>query len=67
LQRCVFALAWYITFESVLDLVQTKKPEYSLAGIILASLSLLVMPSLSRLKNRVEEELKSRTMHADAR
>lgn len=45
-----------------------KKPhEHSIPGIILACVSLIVMPILSRAKKRVGKELSSAAMNADAR
>lgn len=41
---CFLALAAYITIESLLGLAHKKKPEHGLIGIILASVSLVVMP-----------------------
>ncbi|HET9407440.1 MAG TPA: cation transporter [Candidatus Sulfotelmatobacter sp.] len=64
---CFVALAAYVTFESVSDLVHRKAPEHSIPGIILASVSLVVMPLLSRAKKRVGAELASRAMKADAK
>jgi divalent metal cation (Fe/Co/Zn/Cd) transporter len=56
-----------LAFESVTDLVEKKAPEHSLAGIILAIVSLIVMPLLSRAKRRVGYELGSTAMNADAK
>jgi len=64
---CFLALAAYIAYESVSDLIIRKAPEHSIPGIILASVSLLVMPILSRAKKRVGKELGSAAMNADAR
>ena len=64
---CFIALAIYITYESGSDLIQRKAPEHSIPGIILACVSLVVMPLLSRAKKRVGEELGSAAMHADAK
>jgi divalent metal cation (Fe/Co/Zn/Cd) transporter len=64
---CFAALAVYIGYESVTDLIQRNEPESSLPGIILAIVSLVVMPLLSRAKRRVGNELASAAMHADAR
>ncbi len=44
---CFIALAAYILYESVSDLVARKAPQHSLPGIILACVSLVVMPVLS--------------------
>ena len=64
---CFVALAAYILYESIADLVARRTPERSLPGIILACASLIVMPLLSRAKKRVGNELESRAMKADAR
>jgi len=64
---CFVGLALYIGYESITDLVHRKIPESSLAGIILATISLIVMPLLSRAKKRVGKELGSAAMNADAK
>lgn len=64
---CFVALAAYLTFESISDLVHRKAPEHSIPGIVLASVSLLVMPLLSQAKKRVGAKLGSRAMKADAK
>ena len=64
---CFLALAAYIAFESIRDLVQHNTPERSLAGIVLACASLVVMPLLARAKRKVGSALSSAAMHADAR
>lgn len=64
---CFVALAVYISYESITDLIQRNQPESSLPGIILAIVSLVVMPLLSRAKKRVGNELASAAMHADAK
>jgi divalent metal cation (Fe/Co/Zn/Cd) transporter len=64
---CFVALAAYIGYESITDLIQRNQPESSLPGIILAAVSLVVMPLLSRAKRRVGKELASAAMHADAK
>lgn len=64
---CFLALAGYITYESAIDLWSKKAPRHSGAGIVLACVSLIVMPLLSRAKRRVGNALGSGAMHADAR
>jgi divalent metal cation (Fe/Co/Zn/Cd) transporter len=64
---CFLALAAYITYESIADLLWKRAPEHSLPGIILACVSLVAMPVLSRAKRRVGSALGSAAMHADAR
>ena len=64
---CFLALAVYVGYESVSDLFYKKPPEHSLPGIVLACVSLVVMPILSRAKKKVGRELGSTAMCADAR
>lgn len=64
---CFLALAAYIGYASVSDLVSRRVPEHSVAGIVLACISLVVMPVLSRAKNKVGVELASVAMRADAK
>jgi divalent metal cation (Fe/Co/Zn/Cd) transporter len=64
---CFVALALYVGYESISDLAGRKAPEHSIPGIILACVSLVVMPLLSRAKKRVGNELGSAAMHADAK
>jgi divalent metal cation (Fe/Co/Zn/Cd) transporter len=64
---CFLALAAYVTFESGSDMLKGKAPERSIAGIVLACVTLVVMPLLSRAKKRVGAELRSRAMNADAK
>ena len=64
---CFVALATYISYESLSDLLARKPPENSIPGIVLACVSLVVMPLLARAKKKVGKELASAAMHADAR
>ena len=64
---CFVGLSIYIAYESVSDLLQARAPEHSIPGIILACISLIVMPVLSRAKWKVGTELGSAAMHADAK
>jgi len=64
---CFLALAAYITYESAMDLWAKKAPQHCVTGIILACVSLIVMPLLSRAKRRVGRALGSAAMHADAK
>ena len=47
---CFLALTAYVGYESISDLVSRKAPEHSIPGIVLACVSLVVMPILSRAK-----------------
>jgi divalent metal cation (Fe/Co/Zn/Cd) transporter len=64
---CFLALAAYIAYESATDLWFKRTPEHSIPGIILACVSLVVMPLLSRAKRRIGLELGSAAMRADAK
>ena len=64
---CFLALAVYVGYESISDLVSRKSPEHSVPGILLASVSLIAMPLLSRAKKKVAKELGSAAMYADAK
>jgi divalent metal cation (Fe/Co/Zn/Cd) transporter len=63
---CFLALAAYVGYEAVGSLIAKKTPEHSLPGIILACVSLVVMPLLSGAKRRVAAQLRSAAMFADA-
>jgi divalent metal cation (Fe/Co/Zn/Cd) transporter len=64
---CFIALTAYVGYESISDLVGRKAPEHSIPGIVLACVSLVVMPLLSRAKKKVSNELGSAAMRADAK
>lgn len=60
------ALAAYVTYESVTSLARSESPESSPVGIVLAAVSLVVMPALARAKRRVAVGLSSRALDAEA-
>jgi divalent metal cation (Fe/Co/Zn/Cd) transporter len=60
------ALALYITFESGKKLLLHEHPDESLIGIILAIVSLIVMPLLARYKKKIAAEINSWALRADA-
>ena len=64
---CFLALAVYVGVEAISDLARRKAPAHSIPGILLACVSLIVMPLLSRAKRQVGGALESAAMHADAR
>jgi divalent metal cation (Fe/Co/Zn/Cd) transporter len=64
---CFLLVAGYIAYESGMDLVSRRVPEHSVPGIILACVSLVVMPLLSRAKQSVGRALGSAAMRADAK
>ena len=64
---CFIVLAAYVAYESVSVLISKKASERSIPGIILACVSLVVMPILSRAKKQVGRDLGSAAMNADAK
>ncbi|MEC3974381.1 cation transporter [Amycolatopsis sp. H20-H5] len=62
-----FALAAYVTVESVRTLFGTEVAEHSTVGIVLAAVSLLVMPFLSAAQRRAGRELGSASAVADSK
>jgi divalent metal cation (Fe/Co/Zn/Cd) transporter len=64
---CFLLLGAYIAYDSISDLWSKRAPEHSIAGIVLACASLVVMPLLSRAKRKVGRALGSAAMHADAK
>lgn len=61
-----FVLAAYLTVEGVLDLLSGARPETSIVGIVLTGASLLIMPTLARLKRRAGQAMGSALVVADA-
>ena len=64
---CFMALAAYIAYESGSSLIRQQAPERSIPGIIIAAISVVVMPLLARAKRRVAAGIGSGAMHADSR
>jgi divalent metal cation (Fe/Co/Zn/Cd) transporter len=64
---CFVSLALYIAYDSAASLIRHDAPERSLPGIIIAALSLCVMPLLAKAKRRVANGIGSAAMHADSR
>jgi divalent metal cation (Fe/Co/Zn/Cd) transporter len=62
-----FALAAYVTVESVRSLFGVESAEHSTVGIVLAAVSLLVMPFLSYAQRRAGRELGSASAVADSK
>jgi len=60
------ALCVYVLYESAHTLLARRAPQESHVGIVLAALSLVVMPFLARAKRRVGRALGSRALVADA-
>ncbi len=64
---CFLLLATYVAYESIADLLSKRPAEHSVPGIVLACVSLVVMPMLSKAKRKVGRALGSAAMHADAK
>jgi divalent metal cation (Fe/Co/Zn/Cd) transporter len=62
-----FILAGYVIFESGRKLVFREIPEPTLLGLIIATASLILMPTLFYFKLRTSRALNSRSFLADAR
>ena len=62
-----FALAVYVTVEAVWTLAGAGRADPSVAGIVLAALSLVVMPLLSAVQRRAGRELGSASAVADSK
>ncbi|NLU79232.1 cation transporter [Micromonospora sp. HNM0581] len=62
-----FALAAYVSVEAVRSLLGGADAEHSTIGLVLAGLSVLIMPVLSLAQRRAGRELGSRSAVADSR
>jgi divalent metal cation (Fe/Co/Zn/Cd) transporter len=59
------ALAAYISFDALHDLITHELPRVSYFGIVYAAACIVVMPLLARAKRRVAADLDSDALHAD--
>lgn len=62
-----FALALYVTGESVLSFIDREAADHSTAGIVLAAVSIAIMPVLSLTQRRVGRRLGSASAVADSK
>ena len=62
-----FGLALYVTVDAALTFAGLREPEHSTVGILLAAVSLAVMPFLSLLERRTGKELGSASAIADSK
>jgi len=62
-----FGLALYVTVDAGLAFAGLREPEHSTVGIVLAAVSLAVMPFLSLLERRTGTELGSASAVADSK
>ena len=61
-----FALAAYLTAESIHDLVTRARPGQSVAGLAITAAALAVMPLLAIAKRRTGQAMGNRTLIADS-
>jgi divalent metal cation (Fe/Co/Zn/Cd) transporter len=61
-----YALGAYVGAHAVFDLVTQSRPESSSTGIVLALVSIVVMPLLAARKRAMARELDSRALEADS-
>jgi divalent metal cation (Fe/Co/Zn/Cd) transporter len=59
-------LALYVTYDSIKSLVRREAPEESIVGIVLAAVSVFVMPLLVRAKRKVARGINSGALMADS-
>ncbi|MBD8703814.1 cation transporter [Frigoribacterium sp. CFBP9039] len=62
-----FGLAAYVTVDAVLSLTGLREPDHSPVGIVLAAVSLAIMPFLSLVERRTGTELGSASAVADSK
>ena len=63
----LMALAVYVTARAVYDLATESRPDESIAGIVLAAASLVVMPIVSRQQHSYAQKINSLALEADSR
>ena len=64
---CFLVLAAYVSYDAVRALIERRAPEHSPIGIVVAVLSLVVMPLLVHFKRRIARRLGSGALEAEAR
>ena len=64
---CFVLLAIWVTYDSIKSLIRRDAPEESLVGIVLAAVSLVIMPLLVRAKRKVARAINSGAMMADSK
>ena len=62
-----FILGFYVLVESIRKLIVVEKPDPSIAGIIIALASLLIMPLLFYQKNSIGKKIGSKALVADSK
>jgi divalent metal cation (Fe/Co/Zn/Cd) transporter len=61
-----FALATYLTIDSIRDLATGTQPRQSIPGLAVTAAALIVMPALAVAKRRTGQQLGNRTLVADS-
>jgi divalent metal cation (Fe/Co/Zn/Cd) transporter len=61
------ALAVYVSYEGAMTLLHRERPEQSIVGLAILTLSVIVMPWLARQKRLVARQLESRALESDAK
>lgn len=64
---CFGVLAVYVGYEAVARLSEQRAPDVSIVGIVLASLSIVIMPLLARAKKRLGPTLGSQAVVSESR
>ena len=64
---CFLLLAAYVAYGAIRALLERRVPEPSTIGIVIAALSLIVMPLLVHFKRRIASRLGSGALEAEAR
>lgn len=64
---CFVVLAVYVSYDSIKSLIRREAPEESVVGIVLAAVSLIVMPLLVGAKRRVARGINSGALMADSK
>ena len=59
-------LGAYVAYDAITSLVRRDAPDESMVGIVLAAVSLVIMPLLVRAKRRVARAIRSAALAADA-
>lgn len=64
---CFLLLSAYILFDAISTLIGREPPSESVPGMVIAAVSLVVMPLLARAKRAVARKLSSGALEAEAR
>jgi divalent metal cation (Fe/Co/Zn/Cd) transporter len=64
---CFLALAAYVVVDSAKNLWLRERPDRTLAGIVILSMSVVVMPLLARAKLKIASGMQSGALRAEAR